>query len=106
MKKFMALCLSLLMALSMVSFSVMAEGEAPALAVTFEDIANGQPAKFVTGNLVLGEHTITSSNEAVIATDGTVTRPLFEDATVAISIDGGEAVNVTVKAKTANILTE
>ena len=105
MKKLMALCLAMLMALSMVSFSVMAEEtEAPALAATFEDIANGQPAAFVTSNLVLGEHTITSSNEAVIATDGTVTRPLYEDATVTLTINGGEAVEVTVKAKTANVL--
>ena len=102
----MALCLSLLMALSMVSFSVMAEEtEAPALAATFEDIANGQPAKFVTSNLVLGENdVITSSNEAVIALDGTVTRPIYEDANVTLTINGGEAVNVTVKAKTTNVL--
>ena len=101
MKKLMALCLAMLMALSMVSFSVMAEETA---AVDFSAIANGQPAAFVTSNLVLGEHTITSSNEAVIATDGTVTRPLYEDATVTLTINGGEAVEVTVKAKTANVL--
>ena len=99
MKKFMALCLAMLMALSMVSFSVMAEG-----AATFEDIANGQPAKFVTGNLVLGEHTITSSNEAVIAPDGTVNRPIYEDAIVKVAVDGGNATTVTVKAKTVNAL--
>ncbi len=106
MKKLMALCLSLLMVLSMVSFSVMAEEtEATPAAVTFEDIANGQPTTFVTSNLVLGANdTITSSNTAVIATDGKVTRPLFEDAKVTISINGGEAVEVTVKAKTVEPL--
>lgn len=100
MKKLMALCLSVLMVLSMCSFTVMAEGTA----VDFSAIANGQPANFVTGNLVLGEHTITSSNEAVIALDGTVKRPLFEDATVQIAIDGGAAVDVVVKAQTINVL--
>ncbi len=100
MKKLMALCLSLLMVLSMASFSVMAEETA----VDFSAIANGQPANFVTGNLSLGENVITSSNEAVIATDGTVTRPLFEDATVSLTINGGEAVEVTVKAQTTNVL--
>ena len=100
MKKLMALCLSLLMVLSMCSFTVMAEGTA----VDFSAIANGQPQKFVTSNLVLGEHTITSSNEAVIALDGTVKRPLFEDATVQVAIDGGTAVDVVVKAQTTNVL--
>ncbi len=100
MKKLMALCLSVLMVLSMCSFTVMAEGTA----VDFSAIANGQPANFVTGNLVLGENTITSSNEAVIALDGTVKRPLFEDATVSLTINGGEAVEVTVKAKTTKVL--
>ncbi len=99
MKKLMALCLSVLMVLSMCTFTVMAEGE-----VDFSVIANGQPQKFVTSNLVLGEHAITSSNEAVIATDGTVKRPLFEDATVSVAIDGGTAVDVTVKAQTTNVL--
>ncbi len=105
MKKLMALCLAMLMALSMVSFSVMAEEtEAHAVAVTFEDIANGQPAKFVTGNLVLGENDeIKSSNEAIISNTGVVTRPLFEDATVAISINGGEAVEVTVKSQIVDV---
>ena len=63
MKKLMALCLAMLVALSMCSFTVMAEGE-----VTFADIAGGQPQNFVVDNLVLGDHTITSSNEAVITT--------------------------------------
>ncbi len=101
MKKLMALCLSVLMVLSMCSFTVMAEGTA----VDFSAIANGQPANFVTSNLVLGENTITSSsNTDVIATDGTVKRPLFEDATVSLTINGGEAVEVTVKAQTTNVL--
>ena len=100
MKKLMALCLSLLMVLSMASFSVMAEEAV----VDFSAIANGQPANFVTSNLVLGENVITSSNEAVIALDGTVTRPIYEDATVTLTINGGEAVNVTVKAKKTNVL--
>ncbi len=100
MKKLMALCLSVLMVLSMCSFTVMAEGTA----VDFSAIANGQPANFVTGNLVLGENVITSSNTDVIATDGTVKRPLFEDATVSLTINGGEAVEVTVKAQTTNVL--
>ena len=105
MKKLMALCLAMLMALSMCSFTVMAEDEAPALAATFEDIANGQPAKFVTSNLVLGENdVITSSDEAVIALDGTVTRPIYEDATVTLTINGGEAVEVTVKSRKTNVL--
>ncbi len=106
MKKLMALCLAMIMALSMCAFTVMAEEtEAPALAVTFEDIANGQPAKFVTSNLVLGENDeIMSSNEAIISNTGVVTRPIFDDATVTLTINGGEAVNVTVKAKTTNVL--
>ena len=100
MKKLMALCLSLLMVLSMVSFSVMAENAV----VDFSAIANGQPANFVTGNLSLGENVITSSNEAVIATDGKVTRPIYNDATVKLTINGGEAFDVVVKAKTTNVL--
>ena len=100
MKKIMALCLSLLMALSMVSFSVMAEE----IAVDFAEIANSQPAKFVTDDLDLGSHTITSSNEAIIALDGDVTRPIYEDATVALTIDGGAPFDVVVKAKTVDVL--
>ncbi len=42
MKKLMALCLSLLMVLSMCSFTAMAEGE-----VLFSEIADGQPQNFV-----------------------------------------------------------
>ncbi len=99
MKKFMALCLAMLMALSMVSFSVMAEG-----GVDFAEIANGQPVNFVTADLDLGGYEITSSNEDVIALNGTVTRPLFEDKTVQITIDGGEAIDVTVKAKSVEAL--
>lgn len=94
MRKLMAICLSVLMVLSMCSFSVMAEG-----AVDFSAIANGQPVNFVTGDLVLNGYTITSSNKLVIAEDGTVTRPLMEDAVVKVTIDGGEAIDVTVKAK-------
>ena len=104
MKKLMALCLAMLMALSMVSFSVMAEDEATVVTTTFDAVANGQPANFVTSNLVLGENVITSSNEAVIALDGTVTRPIYDDAKVSLTINGGEAVEVTVKAKTTNVL--
>ena len=99
MRKLMAICLAMLMALSMCSFTVMAEGEA-----TFADIANGQPVNFVTADLSIGGCAITSSDENVIALDGTVTRPLFEDATVQITIDGGEAIDVTVKAQTVEAL--
>ncbi len=98
MKKLMALCLSLLMVLSMCSFTAMAEGE-----VLFSEIADGQPQNFVYKNLVLGGHTITSSNEAVIAADGTVTRPYLKDEVVTITIDGESACNVTVKAMTADV---
>ena len=94
MKKIVALCLSMIMALSMASFSVMAEDAAP-----FSEIANGQPANFVTGDLDLGSHSIESSDEDVISNDGIVTRPLAVDKTVSISIDGGEAVDVLVKSK-------
>ena len=99
MRKLMAICLAMLMALSMCSFSVMAEGE-----VDFAEIANGQPVNFVTADLSIGGCTITSSDENVIALDGTVTRPLFEDKTVQITIDGGEAIDVTVKAQTVEAL--
>ncbi len=98
MRKLMALCLAMLMALSMCSFTAMAAE------VDFAEIANGQPVNFVTADLDLGSHTITSSDEAVIETDGTVTRPLFEDAVVQVAIDGGEAVDVTVKAQTVSVL--
>ena len=100
MKKFMALCLAMMMALSMVSFSVMAEETA----TDFADIANGQPAAFVTGDLSLNGNTITSSNEAIIALDGTVTRPIYNDATVSLTINGGDAFDVVVKAKTTNVI--
>lgn len=100
MKKFIALCLAMLMALSMCSFVAMAEETA----VTFADIANGQPANFVTGDLALGANEITSSNEAVISTDGTVTRPIYNDATVSLTINGGDKFDVVVKAKTTNVL--
>ena len=99
MRKLMAICLAMLMALSMCSFSVMAEGT-----VDFAEIANGQPANFVTADLALGSYEITSSDENVIALDGTVTRPLFEDKTVQITIGGGEAIDVTVKALTVEAL--
>lgn len=99
MRKLMAICLAMLMVLSMCSFSVMAEGE-----VDFAEIANGQPVNFVTADLSIGGCTITSSDENVIALDGTVTRPLFEDKTVQITIDGGEAIDVTVKAQTVEAL--
>ena len=99
MRKLMAVCLAMLVALSMCSFTVMAEGE-----VDFSAIANGQPQNFVFANLVLGNHTITSSNTDVIALDGTVTRPLVKDATVQLTIDGGAAFDVTVKAQSVNAL--
>ncbi len=99
MRKLMAICLAMLMALSMCSFSVMAEST-----VDFAEIANGQPVNFVTDDLDLGGYAITSSDENVIALDGTVTRPLFEDAAVQITIDGGEAIEVTVKAQTVEAL--
>lgn len=85
MKKIMALCLAMMMALSMVSFSVMAEGEA----VLFEAISNGQIPEFITGNLTFPEGaTVTSTKEAVIALDGTVTRPLFDVEEVTLTVNG------------------
>ncbi len=101
MKKLMALCLSLLMVLSMCSFTAMAEGE-----VDFSVIADGQPINFVTSNLNvenIGEgNTFTSSNTAVISNTGVVTRPYLKDAVVHITA-GTSAYDVTVKAMTADI---
>ncbi len=99
MKKLMALCLSLLMVLSMCSFTAMADGE-----VDFSVIADGQPQDFVYKKLILGEHTITSSNEAVIKTDGTVIRPYIKDTDVSIVIDGVSRYNLIVKAQTSDVL--
>lgn len=97
MKKIMAIAVALVMALSMCSFSVMAED------VTFADIANGQLQKFVIGDLDFSGYTVTSSNTAIIAEDGTVTRPLFEDKVVTLTVDG-TPIDVTVKAQTSELL--
>ncbi len=98
MKKFMALCLAMMMALSMCAFTVMAEGEA----VLFEDISNGQVPEFITGNLTFPEGaTVTSSNEAVIALDGTVTRSLFDVEEVTLTVNG---TSFTVKVQPQTIV--
>ena len=86
MKKLMALCLSLLMALSMVSFSVMAEETE---AVTFADFANGQLQNFIVDDLLfpVGAE-VTSSDESIIELDGTVNRPLLATANVTVTVNG------------------
>ncbi len=83
MKKLMALCLSLLMVLSMCSFTAMAA------TVGFEVISNGQSANFVVNQLVLNGYTLTSSNTDVITTEGEVIRPYFEDVQVNLSFTNG-----------------
>ncbi len=96
MKKIIALAVALVMALSMCTFSVMA-----AVEVVFEEISNGQLQDFVVTDLDFTGYTVTSSNTAIIAEDGTVTRPLFEDVKVALDISGTK-FDVTVKAQNVN----
>ena len=99
MKKLMALCFSLLMVLSMCSFTVFAEET-----VSFEDISNGQIQSFIVSDLTIPEGaTVESSNETVISTTGKVTRPLLEDAEVTLTVNG-TSFDVTVKAQSVNAL--
>lgn len=98
MKKFTAICLAVLMALSMCSFVAMAEE------ITFDDISNGQLKDFIVSDLAdLGAYNVESSNEDVISIYGEVTRPLLEDEKVTLTVDGSE-FDVTVKAQTTKVL--
>lgn len=98
MKKTMALLIAMTMVFSICSFSAMAEG------ISFEDISNGQLASFITGDLAIPEGaTVTSTNEDVIATDGTVTRHLFDDEAVTLTVNG-TAFDLVVKSKKINVI--
>ena len=65
MKKFMAVAVALIMALSMCSFSVMAEE------ISFDILSNGQIQDFVVTDLDFSGYSVTSSDTAIIAEDGT-----------------------------------
>ncbi len=112
MAKFLSVVCVIALAFSVCTFSVMAE-ESVLGALTAEKLAvsNGvnQVPTCIVNNLTLPEIdgvTWSSSNPAVLANDGTVTRPVAEDANVTLTATAGEetkSFNYTVKAKTTEV---
>ncbi len=100
MKKLFSVFVAVLMAISTLPMVV------SAAASDFSLIADGQLQDFVYKNLAIGDHTVTSSNEAVInPTTGVVTPSLTKDEVVSLTIDGGDTIDVTVRKKTTKIRT-
>lgn len=112
MAKFLSVVCVIALAFSVCTFSVMAE-ESVLSALTAEKLAvsNGvnQVPTCIVNNLTLPEIdgvTWSSSNPAVLANDGTVTRPVAEDANVTLTATAGEetkSFNFTVKAYTTEV---
>lgn len=112
MAKFLSVVCVIALAFSVCTFSVMAE-ETVLGALTAEKLAvsNGvnQLPTCIVNNLTLPEIdgvTWSSSNPAVLAADGTVTRPVEEDANVTLTATAGEetkSFNFTVKAYTTEV---
>ena len=112
MAKFLSVVCVIALAFSVCTFSVMAE-ESVLSALTAEKLAvsNGvnQVPTCIVNNLTLPEIdgvTWSSSNPAVLANDGTVTRPVAEDANVTLTATAGEETktfNFTVKAYTTEV---
>ncbi len=98
MKKLFSILLAVLMAISTLPMVV------SAAASDFSLISDGQLQDFVYKNLVIGDHTVTSSNEAVINPEtGVVTPSLTKDEPVKLTIDDGDAIVVTVRKKTTAV---
>ncbi len=112
MAKFLSVVCVIALAFSVCTFSVMAE-ESVLGALTAEKLAvsNGvnQVPTCIVNNLTLPEIdgvTWSSSNPAVLANDGTVTRPVAADANVTLTATAGEETktfNFTVKAYTTAV---
>ena len=116
MKKRLSKILSMVCAMALISslcpcFSVMADGttlsDLTAEGLAVSSTAGNQIPRSIVANLTLPEgFTWESTNPEVIATDGTVTRPMVEDANVTLTAKLGEeekSFSYTVKAKTKNV---
>lgn len=113
MKKFLSILCAIAIALSVCTFSVMAE-EGVLSGVTAESLAvsNGvnQIPSSIVSSLTLPEIegvTWESSNTDVLANDGTVTRPMIEDENVTLTAKTAteeKTFNYTVKARTTEVI--
>lgn len=113
MKKFISIVCIFAMILSFCTFGVMAE-ESVLSGITAEKLAvsggvNQIPSSIVASLTLPAIEGVTweSSNTAVLGNDGTVTRPMIEDADVTLTAKTAteeKTFNYTVKARTTNIL--
>lgn len=95
--------------LNSVAFTGVSVGAEDISLLTYESITNGQSRLAITENLTLGGEEVTwsSSNEDVIATDGTVTRPAVNDEVVTLTASSGnetEEFEVVVLSRLSTVI--